>query len=181
MTKLYTKTGDKGETSLFGGKRVSKDDQRICACGDVDELNASLGIVRSLTDEVRVEEMIGQIQRQLFVLGADLAAPKGIAADVPRVTEEDISQLERFIDSLEGELPPLRNFLLPGGHPVAAHLHLARTICRRAERSTVALFRTEGNGELAIKYLNRLSDLLFVLSRWVNLKKGVDEEKWRAR
>lgn len=180
MTKLYTKTGDKGETSLFGGKRVSKDNQRVCACGDVDELNASLGVVRSLTDEVSVDKMLEQIQRQLFVLGADLASPKEIA-DVPRVTEEDVTRLERFIDSLEGELPPLRNFLLPGGHAVAAHLHLARTICRRAERSAVTLFRAEGSGELAIKYLNRLSDLLFVLSRWVNLKKGVDEEKWSAR
>jgi len=180
VTKLYTKTGDKGETSLFGGKRVSKDNQRVCACGDVDELNASLGVVRSLTDEVSVDKMLEQIQRQLFVLGADLASPKEIA-DVPRVTEEDVTRLERFIDSLEGELPPLRNFLLPGGHAVAAHLHLARTICRRAERSAVTLFRAEGSGELAIKYLNRLSDLLFVLSRWVNLKKGVDEEKWSAR
>jgi len=180
VTKLYTKTGDKGETSLFGGKRVSKDNQRVCACGDVDELNASLGVVRSLTDEVSVGKMLEQIQRQLFVLGADLASPKEMA-DVPRVTEEDVTRLERFIDSLEGELPPLRNFLLPGGHAVAAHLHLARTICRRAERSAVTLFRAEGSGELAIKYLNRLSDLLFVLSRWVNLKKGVDEEKWSAR
>jgi len=180
VTKLYTKTGDKGETSLLGGKRVSKDNQRVCACGDVDELNASLGVVRSLTDEVSVGKMLEQIQRQLFVLGADLASPKEMA-DVPRVTEEDVTRLERFIDSLEGELPPLRNFLLPGGHAVAAHLHLARTICRRAERSAVTLFRAEGSGELAIKYLNRLSDLLFVLSRWVNLKKGVDEEKWSAR
>ena len=178
MVKIYTKTGDKGQTSLFGGQRVPKDSPRIEAYGTIDELNSALGFARSLNESKEVDALLGEIQIDLFTLGADLATPRDSTATVRRVEEADISRLERHIDSLDAGLEPLQNFILPGGSQVAAVVHLARTVCRRAERLIVKLGREEAIGELPVVYLNRLSDLLFVLSRWINAKSRVDEHKW---
>lgn len=181
--RIYTKTGDDGTTGLFGGERVPKDDLRIEAYGSVDELNTQLGFVRSLGGLVREHEaMLGTLQEGLFVLGADLATParKDRAnISIPRVTPDDLACLESFIDRLEEALPPLKNFILPGGSPAGAALHVARTVARRAERHAVTLFRHEPEiGTLPVQYLNRLSDLLFVLARAVNHAAGAEEHPW---
>ncbi len=184
MTKIYTKTGDDGSTGLFGGPRVAKDAERIDAYGDVDELNSAIGLARSFGLESRHDDVAGQIQHTLFVLGADLATPRSEGrehAQALRVTSHDVVCLERVIDDLEADLPPLKHFILPGGTSAAAALHLARTICRRAERRVVRLARTEPLGVEPQQYLNRLSDLLFVLARSVNHVAGTDETKWTPR
>jgi cob(I)alamin adenosyltransferase len=178
--KIYTKTGDSGETSLFDNTRVSKADSRVDAYGEVDEVNACLGAARAagVGDELAGE--VDAIQRALFALGARLADPSSRIADrvtKAAITEADIARLERLIDALEGELPPLRRFILPGGSTAGALLHLARTVCRRAERRVVAL----GPGQvepILVVYLNRLSDLLFVMARAVNHRAGVPELEW---
>ena len=178
--KIYTKTGDAGETSLFGGTRVAKDHTRVAAYGDVDETNAAIGLVLAQSDDARLDDLLRRVQADLFALGAELA---DVRTDRQRdakaaVTSEMIERLEMEIDARDRELPPLRAFVLPGGHPVAAHLHHARTVCRRAERSTVAHARAATVDPLAIVYLNRLSDLLFVLARYDNHLNGRPEQTW---
>ncbi len=178
--KIYTKTGDKGDTSLFGGQRVPKDALRIEAYGTVDELNSVLGIVRADNREEKIDEILEHVQNDLFVLGADLATPRSsVMKQIRRVEPKDAARLEKVIDKLEAELKPLKAFILPGGSPVAARLHFARTVCRRAERAVVRLSRNEDIGEAITIYLNRLSDLLFVLARYANQCAGVAETKWK--
>lgn len=178
--KIYTKTGDKGDTSLFGGQRVPKDALRIEAYGTVDELNSLLGIVRGDNTELKIDKILSQVQNELFDLGADLATPRSTAKKkIKRIELRDALTLEKFIDALETHLKPLRAFILPGGSPVAARLHFARTVCRRAERVVVRLSRNEDIGEGITVYLNRLSDLLFVLARYANHVAGVAETKWK--
>ena len=177
--KIYTKTGDKGETSLFGGKRVPKDSLRIEAYGTVDELNSILGIVRSKNPNDEIENILSSLQDDLFVLGADLATPLTHQSKfIPRISKVHVQRLEKTIDRLEKKLPPLKIFILPGGSVAGSHLHFARTVCRRAERNTVRLSRNENIGEMVMAYLNRLSDLLFVMARYANHLKGKSEEKW---
>jgi cob(I)alamin adenosyltransferase len=176
--KIYTRTGDSGETSLFDGTRVPKSEARVATYGDVDELNAVLGLARSATSDAQLAAMLEQIQRDLFALGSRLADPAHkIAGRVSKaaVTPDDITRLEGWIDTLETELPPLRRFILPGGGPAGASLHVARTVCRRAERAMVALGDLEP--ELLV-YVNRLSDLLFVMARAANHRAGAAETEW---
>jgi len=178
--KIYTKTGDSGETSLFDNTRVSKADARVDAYGEVDEVNACLGAARAAGVDDEISALIESLQKDLFALGARLADPSSRIA--PRVekaamTDATVQRLEQAIDRLEETLPPLRHFLLPGGSSAGALLHLARTVCRRAERRVIAL----GAGAVdpvIIVYLNRLSDLLFVMARAVNLRSGVAETEW---
>jgi cob(I)alamin adenosyltransferase len=178
--KIYTKTGDRGETSLFDNTRVSKADPRVDAYGEVDELNACLGAARAAGLDAEVGLALEQIQKDLFALGARLADPSArIAERVVKaaVTAADVERLEKIIDTLEGELPPLRRFILPGGSAAGALLHLARTVCRRAERRVIAL--GPGASEpVIIIYLNRLSDLLFVMARAVNHRARMPETEW---
>ena len=180
--KIYTRTGDEGKTGLFGGGRVGKDHPRVEAYGDVDELNAVLGLARSTEPMPRIDEVLVPIQRDLFAIGALLATPDREKMhqqlSKARVDDERIAQLERAIDEAESELEPLRSFIIPGGTPKAAALHVARTVCRRAERRVVALAREIEIPELALRYLNRLSDLLFVLARVANRRGGAGEVTW---
>lgn len=182
LVKIYTKTGDAGETGLFDGTRVPKCDARVSTYGDVDELNAVIGFTRarlaSDSGDRQLSGFLEQIQRDLFALGSRLADPSHkIAGRVTKaaITSEDIARLEGWIDLLENELPALKRFILPGGSPEGAALHLARTVCRRAERAMVALGDVES--ELLI-YVNRLSDLLFVMARVVNHRDGTPETEW---
>lgn len=184
--KIYTKTGDGGDTGLFGGTRVSKADPRVATYGDVDELNAHLGFARATllaADDTELADMLERIQRDLFALGARLADPgRKIADRVTKaaVTAEDITRLEGWIDALEATLPPLRRFILAGGSPAGAALHVGRTICRRAERAMVALLASEKDAfepDLLI-YINRTSDLLFVMARRANQRAGTKEIEW---
>lgn len=180
--KIYTKTGDTGDTSLFGGKRVPKHSERIDAYGTVDELNAQLGIIRALHPAADVDTLLEQIQNHLFVLGADLASPLDTApANLQRIQLHEIQLLEEAIDRLDAQLEPLKSFILPGGSLVSAQLQSARTVCRRAERSVDALGRKETIGKFPLVYLNRLADLLFVVARYVNLQAGIEEIKWSSR
>ncbi|HEY7194374.1 MAG TPA: cob(I)yrinic acid a,c-diamide adenosyltransferase [Gemmatimonadales bacterium] len=175
--KIYTKTGDAGETGLFGGGRVPKDDARVCAYGDVDETNAAIGLAASFEPSGFESDALQSMQRDLFAVGAELATPD--AAKRRAALEPDrVSALEQLIDRYEGSLPPLKNFILPGGTPKAAAFHLARTTCRRAERSVVRLARDEQINPVIIHYLNRLSDLLFVLARAVNQQAGRPDITW---
>ena len=178
--KIYTKTGDTGETSLFDNTRVLKSDPRVDAYGEVDELNAALGVARAGGVDPDVAAALEQIQKDLFALGARLADPSARIADrvtKAAVTESDIARLEQAIDRLETELPPLRRFILPGGSRPGAALHLARTICRRAERRVVSLGAAQVE-PVVVVYLNRLSDLLFVMARAVNHRAGAPETEW---
>lgn len=178
LTKIYTRGGDKGQTSLGNGVRVSKDDIRVDAYGDVDELNAIIGIAR-LHSEGDADVLLARIQNDLFDLGADLCTPHDEAPKYPplRMTEEQVLHLEKEIDSLNSELKPLNSFILPGGSAVSAYLHHARTVCRRAERRMVSLGAVENINEISIRYINRLSDLLFVMSRYLN-EKGDNDVLW---
>jgi cob(I)alamin adenosyltransferase len=178
--KIYTKTGDSGETGLLGGARVSKASPRVAAYGEVDEVNAWLGLVRSAIGDEQLAAMLERIQRQLFAIGARLADPTGAVAsrvDKAAVAADDVRQLEVWIDELEGGLPPLRRFILAGGAPAAASLHVARTVCRRAERGVVALGPAAVEADVLV-YLNRLSDLLFVMARAANHRSGAPELEW---
>lgn len=177
--KIYTRTGDEGSTGLFGGPRVSKDDDRIEAYGTVDELNAAIGTARSAGRDRQVDSQLAQIQSELFSIGAELATPDPHQHQLRIITEHHIGRLEQWIDAHEQNLPPLKQFILPAGDGAASHLHLARAICRRAERRLVTLLRSETSlsPELLI-YLNRLSDLLFVLTRVANRHAGVAEVPW---
>lgn len=180
--KIYTKTGDDGQTGLFGGGRVEKDHPRVDAYGEVDELNAFIGMARAVELMPRIDEVLVPIQRDLFSIGALLATPDHEKMREQlrkaRIDDERIAELERAIDACEHELEPLKSFILPGGTPKAAALHVARTVCRRAERRVVALRRDEELPELVIIYLNRLSDLLFMLSRVANRRAGAGEVTW---
>jgi cob(I)alamin adenosyltransferase len=183
--KIYTRTGDAGSTGLFGGGRVVKSHPRIEAYGTVDETNSYLGLarahLRSAPEAERLEPVLTRLQDELFVLGADLATPLAARPVVPRIVDRHIEQLEADIDAFDAEIPPLKHFVLPGGTPVAAVLHVARTVCRRAERAVVAAAKREAITPLTGPYLNRLSDLLFVLARWANHAAGVNETEWKPR
>lgn len=179
--KIYTRTGDEGETGLVDGSRVGKDSVRVSAYGDVDELNAVLGVVLAHSSDAPLGHLLRGIQRDLFALGAQLADPKDrVAARKAkvRVVPEHVAILEQAIDQRESDLPPLTAFILPGGSPLGAFLHLARTVCRRAERSVVALSRQQNVDPVLIVYLNRLSDLLFVLARHENHRLSKHEDRW---
>ncbi len=180
--KIYTRTGDRGETSLFGGERVSKADPRVEAYGTVDELNSLLGLVRGKAP-AGLADQLGVVQATLFQVGAELATARAedskLASHVPRVTAAQVEQLERWIDGMEGELPPLRNFVLPGGSETGALLHVARAVCRRAERRVVSLAERDPVNPELLRYLNRLGDFLFVAARWANRVHGVEEQAWR--
>ena len=174
ISKVYTKTGDKGETSLVGGARVSKASLRVEAYGDVDELNSIIGLARASLQDGQIDEALSLIQNDLFTLGADLASPSEI--EVPRIQTSFIETLEELSDRFLAELEPLKEFILPGGSKAGATLHLARTVARRTERRAVKLSEAENVNELAVVYLNRLSDLLFILARVVNRRGGVPEK-----
>lgn len=181
MMKIYTKTGDRGDTSLFGGQRVPKDALRIEAYGTVDELNSVLGIVRADGPGSVLDGVLGSIQDQLFILGADLATPRSLERKgLRRIGPKESAFIEEEIDHFEKELKPLKSFILPGGSPIAARLHFARTVCRRAERVVVRLSRNEDIGDDCMVYLNRLSDLLFILARAANQIANVPEVKWKS-
>ncbi len=177
--KIYTRTGDMGQTGLFGGGRVPKDDPRVTAYGEVDELNAALGVARA-AGLGTLDPWCQDLQDQLFTVGAVLATPRGTraAAHIPHVREEWVAAMESRIDELQATLPPQTHFILPGGTPAAAALHLARTVCRRAERTVVPLFREGQVEELALRFLNRLSDFLFVMARAANHRAGVKDVPW---
>lgn len=179
--KIYTKVGDEGTTGLFGGPRVPKDHLRVNAYGEVDELNSTIGVARAdVQSDRELDAVLGRVQNELFTLGAQLATPDAEHApkNVPTITDEDITRLENEIDRFDAELEPLRSFILPAGTRGGAMLHLARTVCRRAERATVALSHHEPVPAFALKYLNRLSDHLFTLARVAIHRAGVPEVKW---
>jgi cob(I)alamin adenosyltransferase len=179
--KIYTKTGDKGETSIFGGKRLPKDDIRIEAYGTVDELNSYLGLIRDhLADQDNLE-LLKQIQDRLFTIGSNLASDPEKELTTPDIFPEDIALLEQKMDEMNETLPALKNFILPGGHPLVSYCHLARCVCRRAERRVVSLARQEQVEAIVIRYLNRLSDFLFVLARKLSKDLAVDEVAWNPR
>jgi cob(I)alamin adenosyltransferase len=176
LTRIYTRGGDKGQTSLGGGKRVAKHDPRVDAYGEVDETNAAIGLAR-LHTKGTADAMLARIQNDLFDLGADLCRPDPKEGDL-RIVETQVTRLEREIDKMNAALQPLRSFVLPGGAPASAYLHLARTVARRAERAMTALAATSPVNPEAIKYINRLSDHLFVLSRYLN-SKGKRDILWQ--
>jgi len=178
LTRIYTKSGDKGTTALGTGKRVPKHDRRVEAFGTVDEANAAIGIARLHTTG-DADEMLALIQNDLFDLGADLCAPEGPdAKERLRIIDAQVERLEREIDRMNAELAPLNSFVLPGGSAASAHLHLARTIARRAERDITRLAEAEPVNLAAIRYINRLSDHLFVMARWLN-DKGAADVLWK--
>ena len=179
--RIYTKTGDQGTTSLFGGRRVSKSDLRIDSYGTVDELNSYLGLIRDLLPETQEKDILFDIQNRLFNLGSCLANDPEKPLVTPDINEKDLIQLESEIDRMNEVLPELKNFILPGGHPTVSQVHIARTICRRAERLVVALQQTETVELILIQYLNRLSDFLFVLARYAGQQLGAEEIVWAPR
>jgi cob(I)alamin adenosyltransferase len=183
VMRIYTKTGDGGETGLFGGARVPKNHERVEACGAVDEANAGIGLAIALIEDVEIGERLVHVQARLFEVGAILATPDpGRARKGPtRVDEQDVDVLERWIDEMEAHLPPLKTFILPGGTPSAAAIHHARTVVRRAERRVVTLLRRGEVHESVLRYLNRLSDFLFVAARLVNRRAGELEQPWIPR
>jgi len=176
--KLYTRTGDEGQTGLSGGARLGKDEPRVAAYGDVDELNASLGWAASACDKPEWADQLHYLQDRLFVLGAELADPSG-RAQTPSLGQQDTAQLEKWIDAADARLAPLKNFVLPGGCELAGRLHLARTVCRRAERSVVLLGRREQVSAVCVPFLNRLGDLLFAWARLANHRQGLPDVIWR--
>jgi cob(I)alamin adenosyltransferase len=180
--KVYTKTGDQGTTSLFGGKRVSKADLRIDTYGTIDELNSYIGLLRDQEVNQHRKSILIEIQDRLFTVGSILATePGNTKVKVPHLAEADIEFLETEIDSMESFLSPMRFFVLPGGHASVSFCHIARTVCRRAERLTITLNATEPVDPIVIKYLNRLSDYLFVLSRKMTSELGAEETPWKPR
>jgi len=176
--KIYTKTGDSGETGLFGGPRVGKDAPRIAAYGDIDELNAVIGLARSLLPPREIDALLERVQHHLFDLGAELATPDPAKHGTHLLGPAEIAALEEAIDEMEGTLPPLRQFILPGGAPIAAQLHVARCVCRRAERSIVALSHIDAVSATVLMYINRLSDFLFVMARFANQGSGTADVPW---
>ncbi len=179
--KIYTKTGDKGETSLFGGKRLPKNHIRIEAYGTVDELNSYIGLVRDLASDDKIRDFLKKVQDRLFTIGSNLASDPSKDMITPDLTEADISAIEQQIDQMNEILPPLKHFILPGGHSTVSFCHIARCVCRRAERQVVALAMEESVEAIIIRYLNRLSDYLFVLGRKVGYDLGIEEVKWTPR
>jgi len=180
--KIYTKTGDRGTTSLFGGKRVSKADLRIDTYGTVDELNSWIGLVRDQEVNQNRKDVLVEIQDRLFTIGSMLATePGNTKVNIPTLRESDIQYLEKEIDAMDAALPPMRFFVLPGGHTAVSFCHVARTVCRRAERLTIALQATEEVNALVIQYLNRLSDYLFMLSRKMAQELKAEETPWKPR
>jgi cob(I)alamin adenosyltransferase len=188
ITRVYTRTGDKGETGLVGGKRVPKDSQRIEAYGTIDELNSVVGLARTFNDEkINISEahrfldvILRQIQDELFDLGSELATPPDFFQQgMYRVGEREVKKIEQLIDECQKELEPLKSFVLPGGGKIGAYLHQCRTVCRRAEREILRLSRVEELSEWPLKYVNRLSDLFFVLSRWISKQTGEGEYLWQ--
>lgn len=176
--KIYTKRGDFGETAMFGGAKTQKSNIRIHAYGTVDELNSTIGMILSYSISDEGKEMLMQVQNDLFVVGASLATPNPEKSRIDEVGDKEIEQLERWIDKLEEDLPPLKSFILPGGSGAGSTLHFSRTVCRRAERETVALSEEEDISPKNVIYLNRLSDFLFVLARYENMKKDIKETPW---
>lgn len=183
LTKIYTKRGDKGETSLGGGQRVRKDTLRVQVYGTVDELNSQIGVALAVGLCERLTSVLPSIQNELFDLGSDLCFLEEDKAKyaMPQIELRHVTRLEELIDEMTAELGPLKNFILPGGSLGAAQLHVARTVCRRAEREATTLAREEGVGEYVLNYLNRLSDALFVMARYENLQQGVAEPLWQPR
>lgn len=183
ITKVYTRTGDDGTTGLGGGQRVPKDSARIEAYGTVDELSSAIGVAVALGLQPRLAEVLARIQNELFNLGSDLCILEEdkVTMPVPVVEERNVDALEQLMDELSEELAPLENFILPGGSPGAAQLHVARTVCRRAERLAIALARLEPVGPYVVRYLNRLSDALFVMARYENQKRGIPDVLWDSR
>jgi len=180
MTSIYTRTGDTGETGLFGGGRVPKDDIRVDAYGEVDELNAVLGAVRATGQDPALEALLAELQVQLFTVGSVLATPQGSKAEsyIPKIQPEWVEAMEKAIDTFDTQLPRMTHFILPGGTAAAAALHVARTVCRRAERRVTPLVRDGQVGAGVVVYLNRLSDLLFTMARVANARAGVEDVKW---
>lgn len=183
--KIYTRSGDQGQTSLFGGQRVSKANLRVEAYGTVDELNAHIGYAGALIEDSDVEALLARVQGRLFDIGADLATPQSSDTEKPsthvqRVREAWSDEVEAAIDRIQSELAPLNTFILPGGVPAGAALHVARTVCRRAERRVVALGEEEDVNPALVVYLNRLADLLFVLARLVNQRAGIEDAPWKS-
>ncbi len=183
LTKLYTRKGDAGQTSLSGGQHVAKDAPRVAAYGTVDELNSCLGVAVAVGLSPRLAAVVPEIQNELFHLGSDLSFLEVDKArfSLPQIETRHVARLEALIDELVAEVGPLQNFILPGGCLAAAQLHVARTVCRRAERAAIALAREEAIGSLVIPYLNRLSDALFVMARYENHVRGVPEPLWNSR
>lgn len=183
LTRLYTRTGDDGTTALAGGQRVPKESARISAYGTVDELNSAIGVALAHGLVPRLADVLPAIQNELFNLGSDLAFLEDDKArrDIPQIEPKHVTALETLIDELQEVVGPLRNFILPGGSVGAAHLHLARTICRRAERQVVALARYEAIGDQVLPYLNRLSDALFIMARFENYTRGTEDTLWNSR
>jgi len=183
ITRVYTRTGDDGTTGLGGGQRVPKDSARIAAYGTVDELSSGVGLAVALGLDPKLAAALGRIQNELFNVGSDLCILEEdkAAMPVPGVEERHVDALERLMDELQSELTPLENFILPGGTPGAAQLHVARTVCRRAEREVIHLSRQEPIGPWVVRYLNRLSDALFVMARYENLKRGEQDVLWNSR
>jgi cob(I)alamin adenosyltransferase len=181
--KIYTRTGDRGETGLFGGVRVPKNDTRVEAYGTIDETNAAIGVALSQCEVAIVRRVLGEVQSDLFTLGAELASASGQEArlGIQLLTDTDVLRLEQAIDEAEGPLPPLKNFVLPGGPPDVAALHLARTVARRAERRVLTLSQREPVRATLLVYLNRLADLLFVLARRAQHENGGAELPWAPR
>ena len=181
--KIYTKTGDKGQTALIGGRRVSKADLRIDAYGTVDELNSWIGLVRDQPVNESRKELLKEIQDRLFTVGAELATDPGKAPRqaMPAIIPDDVTRLEQAMDAMDADLPELRAFVLPGGHQAVSFCHLARTVCRRAERLAIALDETHPGDPLVIQYLNRLSDYLFMLSRKMAQELTAEEVEWKPR
>ena len=179
--KIYTKQGDQGGTGLVGGQRVAKDDDRIESYGTLDELSAAVGVVCAHPDATALVNLLQHIQRDLFVMGAQLATPPPSVCPAGALGPDDVKRIEQVIDQYDSELPPLHNFILPGGGPVAAQLHVARVICRRAERRVVTLAQHTEIGDQLIPYLNRLGDLLFVLARSANAAEGIVDIPWHPR
>ena len=179
--KIYTKTGDAGTTGLFGGKRLPKNHLRIEAYGTVDELNSYIGLVRDVATNDDIRNLLKSVQDRLFTIGSNLASDPDKNVITPDLTTTDIEVLEKAIDQMNEELPALRNFILPGGHTTVSFCHIARCVCRRAERLTVALHENEPIEALILKYLNRLSDYLFVLARKLGKDLGAEEISWTSR
>lgn len=189
IDRVYTRTGDDGQTGLVGGKRINKDDLRIASYGDVDELNSVLGVVRATlaaapyqgtAEAKRIDDVLAFLQQELFDLGSELATPPESEYEgMIRIGEEAVQRMEAWMDELSADLPELKSFVLPGGGAAAAMLHVARTVCRRAERTVTALVRQGNTSKLTARYLNRLSDLLFVQSRWIAIATGHGEVLWQ--
>ena len=178
--KAYTGTGDKGDTGLYGGTRVGKNNPRVEAYGAIDELNSQIGVARALLKDKKLSEILKHVQEDLFVLGGDLANEL-VNAKIPRIEKTHLQRLERITDELDSQLPRLRRFILPGGSLAGAELHVARAVCRRAERRIVNLTKTESVNPDVLPFVNRLSSFLFVLAREINQKEGVHEEEWAGK